>query len=362
MEAGNMTKEQKTRQDELQAKETLEPAEAEELKVLTALPQEIEEADPDEEFGDAWDELDGKKKDPEKTPEEIQAEKEKADAAAAKEAEDAAAAAKAKDPSTEPTEADKALLNATLKKPDKPDSSVDQSAEVISLKTQLAALDHKMASWDGRIKAAENRAALAEQKLKEAEDKGTKTGSDSASPDVDDAELSAFFKEFPTLEGPIQKVAERAINKIVKDKLGKVEVIEQRQTDLTETLQEEANVEHMLKIEGAHKDWKAIYDSGALTTWIEQQPKFLQPRLTEIIAKGSAADIIEMYDSYKRATGKGKETTTDTELTAEKKKKLADMEAVRAASAGPKTEGKKVEKEDFDGSWDELEKEDQQKK
>ena len=360
-----MTKEQKTRQDELQAKGTLETAEAEELKTLSALPQEIEEEkepDPEEEFGDAWDELDGKKKDPEKTPEEIQAEKEKADAAAAKEAE-AAAKAKDKDPPTDPNKiTDKDLLNTALKTPDKPDSSVDQSAEVIALKAQLAALDHKMASWDGRIKAAEARAVAAEQKLKEAEDKGTKTGSDSASPDLDDAELSAFFKEFPTLEGPIQKVAERAINKIVTEKLGKVDIIEARQTDLTETLQEEANVTHMLKIEGAHKDWKAIYDSGALTTWIEQQPAFLQPRLTEIIQKGSAADIIEMYDSYKRATGKGKETTTDTELTAEKKKKLADMEAVRAASAGPKTEGKKVEKEDFDGSWDELEKEDQQKK
>jgi hypothetical protein len=69
-----------------------------------------------------------------------------------------------------------------------------------------------------------------------------------------------------------------------------------------------------------------------------------------------------MYDSYKLATGKGKETTTDTELTAAKKKKLADMEAIRAASAGPKKGETKVEKEDFDGSWDELEKKDQLKK
>lgn len=354
-----LNSEQKARLEVLEAIENLKADEAEELSALQALIPE----DPNQDAFDAeWDELDGKtiaqeedsnKK--EKTLEEIEA-----DQKAQLEKE------KDKSQSTDSTETDGDILNPAPADSDtKPDSAdLDgttdtRDAELAKMRVEQEAQAQKMRSWEGRIKAAEKRAATAEQKLKDAETKG-QSDSD-ASPDEDDAELGAFFKEYPDLEGPMKKVAEKLATKIFNEKIGdKIETLETKQVSAQETADAQADEEHMAKINAAHPNWKTIYDSGALDTWIKRQPGYLQPRLYEILKDGSATEVIDMFDSYNRAAGKGKETTTNS-VSPEKKAKAKVIEAVPASTGGPKRDEVKITEDDFDGAWDDLEEKDKAK-
>lgn len=366
-----LTAEQKARIEVLLAIETLNEEETAELKTLQAL----EPKDPNQdEFDAEWDELDGKKVtkplDETDAAQEAQlAKNEEKDAKAKAEAEAAALAKEDKSQSTDAAGTDGDILNTAQADPDKTlDSNGKEitpdprDAEITALKDAQSAQEQKMRSWDGRIKAAEKRAAEAEQKLKDAEAKG-KDNSSEVSPNIDDAELSVFFKEYPDLEGPMKKVAEKLATKIFNDKIGdKIETLEVNQGAAQETAQAEADKIHMASINTAHPDWEKIYDSGALETWIKRQPEYLQPRLHEILKKGSASEVIGMFDSYKRAAGKGKETTTNSASSEEKKAKAAAIEAVPASTAGAKKGAVKITKDDFDGAWDELEKKEEKQK
>ena len=366
-----LTAEQKARIEVLLAIETLNEEETAELKTLQAL----EPKDPNQdEFDAEWDELDGKKVtkplDETDAAQEAQlAKNEEKDAKAKAEAEAAALAKEDKSQSTDAAGTDGDILNTAQADPDKTlDSNGKEitpdprDAEITALKDAQSAQEQKMRSWDGRIKAAEKRAAEAEQKLKDAEAKG-KDNSSEVSPNIDDAELSVFFKEYPDLEGPMKKVAEKLATKIFNDKIGdKIETLEVNQGAAQETAQAEADKIHMASINTAHPDWEKIYDSGALETWIKRQPEYLQPRLHEILKKGSASEVIGMFDSYKRAAGKGKETTTNSASSEEKKAKAAAIEAVPASTAGAKKGAVKITKDDFDGACDELEKKEEKQK
>jgi hypothetical protein len=342
--------EQRRRLEELRAKDMLKPDEAEELAALEQLEPEDPSAD---EFDSAWDELDGKK------PEEKPAEEDQEDQEPEEKPDESQ--------STEADGQDGDILNQAPADSDTtPDSSEGDAtpdprdAQIAELTDTVKQLTHNMKSWEGRLKAADKRAAEAERKLKEAEAKGQAADSDTGSPDEDDAEVSSFFKEYPDLEGPIKKVAEKIATKIVDAKVGdKIETLESAQAQQAELTQEEADRIHMEKINTAHPDWEKIFDSGALHTWIGRQPGYLQPRLNEIIKSGSAQEVIDMFDSYKRAAGKGKETTTNsTEADLKKKEKAKELEAVPASSGGPKKGQVKISKDDFDGAWENLEKKD----
>jgi hypothetical protein len=340
---------QRKRLEELQAIEILKPDEAEELAKL----EQLEPEDPNQdEFNAGWDELEGIKPDVEKIQEDQDAQLEKD---------------KDESQSTENVDGDILNTDAPADSDTKPDSTDDgntdpRDAQITELTETVKQLTHNMKSWEGRLKAADKRAAEAEQKLKDAKAKGQDT-SEKVSPEEDDAELGKFFKEYPDLEGPIKKVAEKMATKIFDDKIGdKIETLETNQAQAEELSQEEADRIHMEKINTAHPDWEKIFDSGALHTWIEKQPGYLQPRLTDIIKNGSAQEVIDMFDSYKRAAGKGKETTTNsTEADLKKKEKAKAIEAVPASSGGPKKGQVKITKDDFDGAWDDLEKKDKAK-
>jgi len=370
-----ITTEQKARIEELEAIETLKAEEAEELKTLQALVPEDPNQD---EFDAGWDELEGKTPalkadaDDTRTPEQIEKDQEaqlEKDKTEKEEKEQAAKEAAAKESQSTESGTDGDILNVAPANSDKKPDSADKDknidprdAEITALKAEQEAQAQKMRSWEGRLKAADKRAVEAEQKLKDTKGKDKKE-SDDVSPTEDDVELGKFFKEYPDLEAPMKKVAEKLATKIFEEKIGdKIETLETNQSEAQETADTEADRVHMASINAAHPDWEKIYDSGALHTWITRQPGYLQPRLTEILKKGSAQEVIDMFDSYKRAAGKGQETATNSASSEETKKKAAALEAVPASSGGPKKGAVKITKDDFDGAWDELEKEDKKQK
>jgi len=69
-----------------------------------------------------------------------------------------------------------------------------------------------------------------------------------------------------------------------------------------------------------------------------------------VIEEGTAEEIIEMFDAYKKTV---RHTQSDNKDTS-KSKKLKQLEAVDSSGAGPRKEKKKASQDDFDGAWDEA--------
>ena len=244
---------------------------------------------------------------------------------------------------------DESIFNKTVSDSDD-DDDVDNNPErkIADLEAQLAANNQRMSSWEGRIKAANKAKEEAEAKLNGDDSKHGKV--DKTTPEEDeeaDTILSEFITEFPSLEQPIKIMAKKIAGSMIESKLAdltpKLESIE-------EHTKEESSKEHFDKIKKAHEDYEKIYDSGALNTWIESQPKFLQPGLQVVIEEGTAEEIIEMFDAYKKIVGHTKSDNKDIS----KSQKLKNLEAVNASSAGPRKEKKKADKDDFDSAWDEA--------
>lgn len=61
---------------------------------------------------------------------------------------------------------------------------------------------------------------------------------------------------------------------------------------------------HYGAILAAHPDASSIAESAELKAWVEQQPSYAQPALRGVLEGGSAAQVIEVFSDFKRATGK----------------------------------------------------------
>jgi hypothetical protein len=100
--------------------------------------------------------------------------------------------------------------------------------------------------------------------------------------------------------------------------------------------------------------------------WIAAQPKFLQPQYLAVLEKGSAAEVIELFTTYKEATKTTTETTdvekAELERKAaekaaaekaeqEKKEKLNRMKGVTTLRTSATAED---DPEDFDGAFDSM--------
>jgi hypothetical protein len=345
-----MTPEQKARLEELQAKgDSLNETEKTELESLEALTPEPTE---EEEFNAAWDEGDDDTGTDAGDPEGS-----KTNDDPVKGSKDGDASGKTTDGSDDASTADDGSPTPDGQS-DGQDSDDDAGSEetpaekIARLEAENMEKDQKMRSWNGRIKAANKRAEEAEAKARK---KDSSNSDDAAPAENEDKELDEFFEEYPDLKRPIEKAAEKIANKIVDKRMAKVETTVET---VVQSKQEDDNEKHIKEIEYAHKDWKTIYNSGALLKWIETQPKFLQSRYHDIVDKGNSEEVIAMFDQYKKATGKSKNETTKQTSQSDKEKRQKEMEAVESSSAGPIDDKKGPSKDDFDASWDHFEKAD----
>lgn len=233
---------------------------------------------------------------------------------------------------------------------------VDWVSKFKEIEEENLKLTHKMKSWEGRITAANKRAEEAEQKLQTATQKSTQDkDSLPVGDDEDEQVLKDFVDEFPSLEKPIKTIAMRLAKKVVDSKLKELEPQLQRIQGLEQAVTETAEEKHWNMIATAHADWKEIRDSGKLSQWIEAQPSFMRKSLEQVAAEGSAEEVVEMFDMYKESIGESKSTSTQRgSESPPKKKKVQDMSAVDGSSGGPPKRKGKVDKDDFDGAWNEA--------
>lgn len=119
---------------------------------------------------------------------------------------------------------------------------------------------------------------------------------------------------------------------------------------------------HFDSIGAVHSDYKTYQDGGEghvdLMTWVESKPKYLQPALLNTIQKGSAEEVVDLLNDFKREnniplTSPQTETTSNvvtmTPRKAEKKAALATVTTRRGAvSTGYQAA------DDFEGAFEEA--------
>jgi len=326
-----MTEEEKQELETLRAKETLDENEKARVAELEAKEEPLNDED---EFDQAFDEAIG---DEPKTEEETEDQDDN---------QNESQSGKDEDDQTE----DDSLFETVPDDQDNGNEDEKSPEQLIAdLEANLAKEKQRNSSWEGRIRAANRRAEEAEAKLNKKSETADKGSNDSLpNDDEDNSILSEFIEEFPSLEKPIKLLATQIARKIVEEEVGSI-----RPTidSVKDTIQSQTMREHVGKIETAHPDWKQIRDSGSLITWIEKQPKFVQPGLTKVVEEGSAEEIIELFDTYKRSTGQKRTVNTGTKTA---QQKARELEAVPHSSKGPPADKKIVDKNDYDSAWDEA--------
>ena len=336
-----MKEEEKKELEDLQAKDQLNDDETARAAALEEMLANEEPLSDEDEFDKAFAEATG---------EEPPADQDKDEPASDK---------KKDDPDDDQDDDDKpdndSIFNAApdddLSNKDSGDDKDDPDNIIAQLKADLQKEQQRTKSWEGRIEAANRRAKELEERLKE---KDNQNGQDNLSPGngEENEVLQEFIEEFPSLEGPIKVLIKRQAGKMVKTELDKIRPILEKAEESSKVTEEEAEVRHFETIDKAHPDWKNIWESGALKTWIDNQPKFLQTSLNLVIEEGDAEEIVEMFDSYKKATKRVKKP--DNLGKTSKKDKLKGLEAVETQSGGPPKQKKKIKKDDFDSAWDDA--------
>lgn len=89
--------------------------------------------------------------------------------------------------------------------------------------------------------------------------------------------------------------------------------------------------EHFSTIYKAHPDVESVVESKQMNDWIESQPSFARSAIRNVIAQGSAADVVELLDTFKSSTAKLATTTVPTVAAA------AAQAAIAKAQAAPPT-------------------------
>lgn len=122
-----------------------------------------------------------------------------------------------------------------------------------------------------------------------------------------DPEIFGDFSEEALAKGVATLVDMRAdaISKAVEKRLAEVlaPILEQQKTT--------AATSHYSTIYERHPDADSIAESKELADWIASQPKFLQASYQAVLSQGSTADVIEFFDTFKAATGKTPQPTTE---------------------------------------------------
>lgn len=73
----------------------------------------------------------------------------------------------------------------------------------------------------------------------------------------------------------------------------------------------DATTMHFQAIYDKHPDADSIAESKELADWIASKPAFMRPSLQSVLEKGSTAEIVEFFDTFKLETGVTR-TTADT--------------------------------------------------
>lgn len=108
--------------------------------------------------------------------------------------------------------------------------------------------------------------------------------------DLSEADLAKGVRTLISTDVPaiVQKLVQQELAKAVAP------LQQKHQADAAET--------HFRTITEKHPDFDSVIESKELSDWIAKQPTFAQAGYNAVLDKGSAAEVVELLDSFKAAT------------------------------------------------------------
>lgn len=118
----------------------------------------------------------------------------------------------------------------------------------------------------------------------------------------DKAAIKLMDTEWSEVAGPVHAL----INAHVKAALAAQEKqvlaqVQQRLAPIEQVTAQSQEALYWSTIQASHPDYKEA--AAAIPEWIEKQPKLVQPALRAAYDRGTAAQVIELLDTYKQAIG-----------------------------------------------------------
>lgn len=278
---------------------------------------------------------------------------------------------------------------------DSAEEAADMSGEKVAVATEGAedAMDmakeiQRLKSWEGRLKAMEAKlkAAGAEsdeeqtEAVAEAIEKAadaTDTVADEEKVEqiaeqVEEGDLSVqqamkqlaedFGDEFvKMIEAIATAKAREAGAKAVDEKVGELKgTVDEIINDITDSKARS----HFEKIADAHPDFNEVGDSEEFKTYVESLPDEQKGQALEVIANGSAKQIIKLLDGFKAANAAGAKAGMEqpAELTEAQGESIVDQavdESAMDAAEGVRSSGMKLpdtpaKADDYASAWDEF--------
>ena len=158
----------------------------------------------------------------------------------------------------------------------------------------------------------------------------------------DKSAIKLMDTEWSEVAGPVHAL----INAHVKAALAAQEKqvlaqVQQRLAPIEQVTAQSQEALYWSTIQASHPDFKEA--AAAIPEWIEKQPKLVQPALRAAYDRGTAAQVIELLDTYKQAIGTtGAAPAQPASSAAQVPPKAVPQEALAATLAPPTAQRSKM--------------------
>lgn len=143
-----------------------------------------------------------------------------------------------------------------------------------------------------------------------------------------DPDIFGDFSEEALAKG-IQKLVAMGVQTATAQMRGELSsVVEPLQRQKAVTAQEA----HYQAIYSKHADADSVAESKELADWISKQPSFARAGYQSVLGNGTAAEVIELFDSFKAATGRTQPVTAQKSAAAAAKAAIDNAKSAVPAS------------------------------
>lgn len=130
------------------------------------------------------------------------------------------------------------------------------------------------------------------------------TPAPSAAPAADPASVDFGDYSDESMRKAMVSVAQAAADRATAPLLAELQLLKGKQGEADKQAEVDATKAHFTAIYTAHPDIDSILESAEFKAWEAQQPAYVRPAIANTIDNGSAQEVIELFATYKQATGK----------------------------------------------------------
>lgn len=114
----------------------------------------------------------------------------------------------------------------------------------------------------------------------------------------------AIFGDFSdqALAKGIATLVQQRVEALVAPVRADVESVKQSIAPLQQNAVKTAEQLHFEAIQSKHPDMDSLVESQELQGWIAAHPSFVQPALRQVLERGTAQQVIELFDNFKQST------------------------------------------------------------